>query len=278
MMSGEPLLEIRALSAQFESPVGPNRVLSEISLSIERGQIVGLVGESGSGKSVTAKLVLRLLRPAECSVTHGSIWFDGRDLLRLSPEEMRRLRGRRLAYVPQEPMNSLNPSLRIGRQLEMVLREHLRIAGREARDRAATLLQKMHVRDPERILRSYPFELSGGLRQRAALANAFLCDPDVLLADEPTTALDVTIQAEVLDLIRERARESGASVLFITHNMGVVWKLCQTTYVMRRGEIVEHGPTHRVLQIPSHPYTRSLLSALPERNEPRTPIPVSGVE
>jgi peptide/nickel transport system ATP-binding protein len=252
--------------------------LSNVSLSIDRGQIVGLVGESGSGKSVTAKLILRLFRSTACSVTEGSIWFDGRDLVSLSAEEMRRLRGRRIAYVPQEPMNSLNPSARIGRQLEMVLNEHLGVRGREAYARAATLLEKMHVRDPERVLAAYPFQLSGGLRQRAALANAFLCNPDLLVADEPTTALDVTIQAEVLDLIRERARESGAAVLFITHNMGVVWRLCETTYVMRRGEIVEHGLTSDVLHVPAHPYTRALLNALPERNAPRTPIPIASVE
>jgi len=210
-----------------------------------------------------------------CAVTTGTILFDGRDLLALSPDEMRRMRGRRISYVPQEPMNALNPSLRVRKQLEMVLREHLGIGGSEAYDRAAMLLEKMRVQDPDRVLAAYPFQLSGGLRQRVTLANAFLCDPELLLADEPTTALDVSVQAEVLDLIRERARESGASVLFITHNMGIVWRLCATIYVMRGGAIVEHGPTRRVLELPRHPYTRDLLRALPERNTPRTPIPLA---
>ena len=269
------LLEIRELSAAFESERGPHAVLSHVSLAVERGAIAGLVGESGSGKSVTAKLILRLLDPKVCAVTEGSIVFDGIDLMTLAPEAMRRIRGRRIAYVPQEPMNALNPSVRIGRQLEMVLREHLGIAGREAEARSAGVLEKMHVRDPQRILASYPFQLSGGLRQRAILANAFLCDPQLLIADEPTTALDVTVQAEVLNLIEERARDSGASVLFITHNMGVVWRLCGTIFVMRQGEIVERGPTRTVLRTPHHPYTQSLLAALPERNAPRTMIEVA---
>ena len=274
-MQNAALLEIRDLSAAFAGERGPNTVLSRVSLAVERGAIAGLVGESGSGKSVTAKLILRLLDPHVCTVTEGSISFDGVDLMSLAPEAMRHIRGRRIAYVPQEPMNALNPSVRIGRQLEMVLREHLGIAGREAEARSAGVLEKMHVRDPARILASYPFQLSGGLRQRAVLANAFLCDPQLLIADEPTTALDVTVQAEVLNLIEERARDSGASVLFITHNMGVVWRLCGTIFVMRKGEIVERGATRTVLRTPQHPYTQSLLAALPERNRPRTPIEVA---
>jgi len=270
----EQLLAIDRLAAEFAGDP-PARVLHGVSLAIERGAIAGLVGESGSGKSVTAKLILRLLDPTLCRVTEGAIRFDGIDLLALAAEPMRRLRGKRIAYVPQEPMNAMNPSVRIGKQLEMVLREHLAIGGREARTRSAALLEKLHVRDPERILAAYPFQLSGGLRQRAVLANAFLCDPELLLADEPTTALDVTVQAEVLELIRERARESGAAVLFITHNMGVVWRLCHTVFVMRRGTIVEHGATAAVLEHPREAYTRSLLAALPERNRPRTPIPVA---
>jgi peptide/nickel transport system ATP-binding protein len=271
------LLEIAGLTSGFVGGDGRlDEVLHDVSLAVRTGEIAGLIGESGSGKSVTAKTVLRLLSPRAYRVRAGTVCFEGSDVLGLDTEAMRALRGRRIGYIPQEPMNALNPTARIGAQLAMVLREHFNLAAKEARARAAAVLEKMHVADPERILASYPFQLSGGLRQRVTLANAFLCEPDLLIADEPTTALDVTIQAEVLQILAERARDSGAAVLFITHNMGVVWRLCETVWVMRYGRIVESGPTARVLSKPANPYTAALLDALPERNPPRAPIPVAG--
>ncbi len=251
-----------------------SQVLRGVSLRVGKGEIVGLVGESGSGKSVTAKSVLRLL-PRRYQVSAGTIVFDGTELLALDRKQMRKMRGRRIAYVAQEPMNALDPTARIAKQLGMILREHFGTSEREGRARAASVLHKMRVTDPERVLDAYPFQLSGGLRQRAALAMAFLCEPELLIADEPTTALDVTIQAEVLTILAERARDLAASVLFITHNMGVVWRLCDVTYVMRSGSIVESGVTRAVLTTPTSPYTAALLNALPERNAPRARIPVA---
>lgn len=253
----------------------PASLVRDVSLRIPRGAIVGLVGESGSGKSLTSLSVMRLLPRGQFNVSGGRIVFDGQDLRLLDDESMRSLRGKRIAYVPQEPMTALNPTMRVAPQLVRILQIHEGMDYSIARQLAASTLAQMHVQDPERVLNAYPFELSGGLRQRVLLANAFLCKPDLLIADEPTTALDVTVQAQVLEILRERASSLGASVLLITHNIGVVWQLCSHTYVMRSGEVVEHGPTRQLLSSPSQPYTRGLLSALPERSSPRQPIVVA---
>jgi ABC-type microcin C transport system duplicated ATPase subunit YejF len=269
-----PLLQIEGLTVRT---VEEARVLvSDVSFSVPRGAIVGLVGESGSGKSVTSLSVLRLLPPKQVRTAAGRIVFDGQDLLALDDEPMRALRGKRIAYVPQEPMGALNPTVRIGRQLARVLLVHEGLGPPAARARAAETLQQMHMRDPERILDAYPFQLSGGQRQRVLLANAFLCKPELLIADEPTTALDVTVQAQVLATLRERAEQVGASVLLVTHNMGVVWGLCSHTVVMRQGRVVEQGETRALFSAPQAAYTRALLDALPERATPRQPIQVAG--
>lgn len=268
------LLSISDLSAHFVSPMGDTPVLHGVSMTLEQGRIAGLVGESGSGKSVTAKLILRLLPPSQCRVTSGSLWFDGADLLAISAEETRRLRGRRIAYVPQEPMNALNPTLRIGYQLVMVLNGHFKMQKEAAWEKATQMLAHMQIRDPWRVMQSYPYELSGGLRQRVVLAQAFLCNPDLLIADEPTTALDVTVQAEILDLMRRQAKLSNAAVMLITHSMGIVWNFCEDVYVIHAGRIVEHGLARQVLTAPQQPYTRTLLASLPERNKPHMPIPI----
>ncbi len=269
----EPLLQIDGLTVQTVN--GDRTLVDGVSFSVPRGTIVGLVGESGSGKSVTSLSILRLLPAKQVRPVAGRIVFDGQDVLALADEPMRALRGKRIAYVPQEPMSALNPTVRVGRQLVRVLQVHEGLDVRAARTRAAQTLLQMHMRDPERILDSYPFELSGGQRQRVLLANAFLCTPDLLIADEPTTALDVTVQAQVLATLRERAQQVGASVLLVTHNMGVVWSLCSHTVVMRRGEVVEQGETKALFAAPRAAYTRELLDALPERATPRQPIRVA---
>jgi ABC-type microcin C transport system duplicated ATPase subunit YejF len=270
----KPLLLIEGLTVQTVG--GARTLVSDVSFAVPRGAIVGLVGESGSGKSVTSLSVLRLLPPKQVRTAAGRIVFDGQDLLALADEPMRALRGKRIAYVPQEPMSALNPTVRIGRQLVRVLQVHEGLGQAAARARAAETLQQMHMRDPERILDAYPFQLSGGQRQRVLLANAFLCKPDLLIADEPTTALDVTVQAQVLATLRERAEQVGASVLLVTHNMGVVWSLCSHTVVMRQGRVVEQGETRALFAAPQAAYTRALLDALPERATPRQAIKVAG--
>jgi ABC-type dipeptide/oligopeptide/nickel transport system ATPase component len=198
--------------------------------------------------------------------------LDGQNLLTLSEQEMTALRGATIGFVPQEPMTALNPTMRVGRQLELPLRRHRAVTGGDARSRAAAMLSRLQIADPERVLDSYPFELSGGMRQRILLANAFMLEPQLILADEPTTALDVTVQAEVLALLVALARETATAVLFITHNMGIVWRICDSVHVMQNGRIVETGAARDVLAAPQQPYTKSLCDALPERAAPRMPI------
>ena len=262
-----PLLRVGDLRVAF----GERQVVHGLNWHIAAGEKVALVGESGSGKTVSALSLLKLIPEARVS---GQALLDGVDLLALSERGLRGVRGDAVSVIFQEPMSALNPTVRVGRQLVRVLQVHEGLDVRAARTRAAQTLLQMHVRDPERILDSYPFELSGGQRQRVLLANAFLCTPDLLIADEPTTALDVTVQAQVLATLRERAQQVGASVLLVTHNMGVVWSLCSHTVVMRRGEVVEQGETKALFAAPRAAYTRELLDALPERATPRQPIRV----
>jgi peptide/nickel transport system ATP-binding protein len=238
---------------------GETPIVNGISFALAPGERVGLIGESGSGKSLTALAVMGLL-PEELSST-GAVHFEGRDLMRLSDRELGRLRGDRLAMVFQEPMTALNPLMRVGRQVTETLRLH-RDAGRaEAEARAMELLTRVELPDPEAMLRSYPHQLSGGQRQRVMLAMALACDPAVLICDEPTTALDVTVQARMLRLIDRLVREEGSSLLFITHDLAVVSGLCQRVLVMYGGHIVESGPTRAVFAAPQHPYTVGLLNA-----------------
>jgi len=261
------LLDIAKLRVRFPSGF---EALKGVSLSVMPGEIAGLVGESGSGKSMTALSILRLL-PRDARA-EGRIAFEGADILSLRPADLLRLRGREIAYIPQEPMSALNPTLRTGTQLAMPLMMVDGVAKPDALVRAAKVLAEMHVADPQRILDSYPFELSGGLRQRVLLANAFLRGPKLILADEPTTALDVTVQAEVLAILKRRAREKNTAVLFVTHNMGAAWMLCDSIHVMQEGVIVESGPARDVLRHPNNAYTRKLLDSLPERATPRHAI------
>ncbi|WP_368639790.1 ABC transporter ATP-binding protein [Castellaniella ginsengisoli] len=268
MSAPGPVLEIRDLSLEFPVFGGAVRALAGISLHVMPGEIVGVVGESGSGKSVTAMAALRLLPPGGHRVTAGRLSLCGEDVLAAPEARMRQWRGHRAAMIFQEPMTALNPTRRIGDQLTGVLRAHHRLGRREALARAGALLRDMMIPDPARTLRAYPFELSGGMRQRVMTAMAFSCDPALLIADEPTTALDVTVQRQVLQLLRHRARARGAAILFITHDMAVVSQFCDRVYVMYAGTVVEQGPTGQVLGAPCHPYTRGLLDGLPERAVP----------
>jgi peptide/nickel transport system ATP-binding protein len=263
-----PLLAIQDLSLEFATYRGAVQALSRIDVQVAPGEIVALVGESGSGKSVAAMAAIRLLPPKLAKVTGGSIVLVGHDMLREPERSIGNLRGKLVSMVFQEPMSALNPTIRIGKQIEQVLRRHEDMDRTRATERAMQLLSEMQVTDPARVMRSYPFELSGGMRQRVLIAMAFACNPQLLIADEPTTALDVTVQAQVLALIRERARARGTAVLLITHDLAVVSQLCTRVYVMYAGQIIECGNTQDVLNRPHHPYTRALLQSLPESGVP----------
>ena len=266
----QPVLKVEDLTLEFPHRLGAFPALKDVNFHIEPGEIIGLVGESGSGKSVTAMSVLRLLPEGSALYRDGKILVLENDMLKADPRQLRKMRGATAAMIFQEPMNALNPTIRIGRQITQVIRTHEKQVGKsQAEVRARQLLIEMQVQDVDRVMLSYPFELSGGLRQRVLIAMAFSCNPSLLIADEPTTALDVTVQAQVLGLLRERARERGMAVLFITHDLAVVSQLCDRAYVMYAGRIIEQGTTREVLQEPLHPYTRALLQSLPEASEPK---------
>jgi ABC-type dipeptide/oligopeptide/nickel transport system ATPase component len=255
------LLDVQHLTIAFRQPPGAPAV-DDISFQIAAGETLGLVGESGSGKSVTAFAVLRLLQPPG-RVTSGRILFEGRDLLGLPETEMRRIRGARIALIFQEPMTALNPVMRVGDQIAESLTVHGLASGREARRRAVALLESVHIPDAARRVRDYPHQLSGGMRQRVMIAAALACSPALLIADEPTTALDVTIQAQVLDLLRELRARYNLALLLITHDFGVVAEMADRVAVMHVGRIVEEAPVRHILRSPGHDYTRRLLAAVP---------------
>ena len=246
------------------------RVVQDVSLDIRPGEVHGLIGESGSGKTQTAWSVLRLLPPGG-QILAGSILFDGQDLADASSSAMRDIRGRRLAYVPQEPMSNLDPSFTIGSQLTEPIRLRLGLSRNEARARAMDLLARVGIPDPKRTFACYPHELSGGMAQRVLIAGAVSCEPSLIIADEPTTALDVTIQAEILDLLRDLQQGLGMAVLLVTHNFGVVADLCDRVSVMQDGRIVETGSARSIFADPRHPYTRSLFAAILAEDEARDP-------
>lgn len=267
-----PVLDIDNLHIEFPIYRGSVRVLNGVSIQVQPGEIVGIVGESGSGKSVTAMMSMRLIAPKSYIVRKGSIRKSGKDLLSASEKQMRHIRGRDMAMIFQEPMTALNPTMKVGRQITDVIIRHTSLSARQARERAIALLRDMHIADPVQVFDAYPFELSGGMRQRIMIALAFSCEPSLLIADEPTTALDVTVQKQVLMLLRERARKTGTAILLITHDMAVVSQFCERVYVMYAGSVVEQGVTTDVIASPAHPYTRGLLGALPENAEPGTPL------
>ena len=269
------LLEVEELRVEFTGLEEPVRAVNGVDLEIERGEIVGLVGESGSGKTVTSLSILGLIRrPGR--VTSGSIRLDGVDLRTLGPEELREIRGARISYVPQSPRGALNPLLRIGKQMENILVSHgagRRQPATELRRRTVEMIEAVGIPDPERVLRAYPHELSGGMAQRAVIANAMILRPDLVIADEPTTGLDVTVQAQILDLFSERVRDQGAGALLVTHDLGIVANYCTRIAVMYAGRIVETGPARDVFQRPRHPYTVGLLRSVPVLGQPLFSMP-----
>jgi peptide/nickel transport system permease protein len=267
------LLTVTGLSVGHDQPDGSvTTVVHDASLTVGQGEVHGLIGESGSGKTQTAWSVLRLL-PNSGRITGGSIVFDGTDLTALPEKAMQRLRGTRIAYIPQEPMANLDPSFTVGGQLTEPMRLLLGLSKTQARERALELLAKVGIPEPARTFRAYPHEISGGMAQRVLIAGAVSCEPALLIADEPTTALDVTVQAEVLDLLRTLREEMGMGILLVTHNFGVVADLCDRVSVMREGRIVETGPVRTILRDPRHEYTRSLLAAIPDETAVREPLP-----
>ena len=259
----EPLLEVDHLAVDFPLEGGDvRRAVRDVSFAIRPGEITSLVGESGSGKSVTALSLLRLLDPPG-RVAAGSIRYEGRDVLRLGRSDLQRLRGDEIAMIFQEPMHSMNPVFTIGRQLTETIRVHSTATKQEARDRAVRWLERVGLPDPERLLEAYPHELSGGMLQRVMIAMALSCNPKLLIADEPTTALDVTIQAQILDLLLDLRDETGLAILFITHDLGVVAEIADTVLVMYAGRVVERDNVGALFAHPSHPYTEALLRTKP---------------
>jgi peptide/nickel transport system ATP-binding protein len=261
-MSAAPLIEISELRVTFHGDRGRvTHAVNQVDLTVARGATLGIVGESGCGKSVTALALMGLL--PDSAEVNGSVHFDGRDLLHIPDEELRDLRGDRLTMIFQEPMTSLNPSLTIGDQIAEVLIRHRGLSSNAARDKTIALLRKVKIPSPEKRLDEYPHNLSGGMRQRVMIAIALACDPQLLIADEPTTALDVTIQAQILDLMRELKAESGAAIILISHDLGVIGEICDEVAVMYAGEIVERAPAAALFEQPEHPYTVGLLGSIP---------------
>ncbi|MEO8505251.1 MAG: ABC transporter ATP-binding protein [Acidobacteriota bacterium] len=265
-MAELPLLEVRDLRVEFPAGGGWIEVVRGLSFSIERGEAVGLVGESGSGKSASALALLRLLEPA--GRQRGEIRLDGKDLQGMTERELQEVRGGRIGLVFQEPMTALNPAISIGEQVAETVRAHRRIGRREARFEAIALLERVALPNPSRRYDDYPHQLSGGQRQRVLIAAALAGGPALLIADEPTTALDVTLQAQVLDLLRRLRDEMGLAVLLITHDLAVVAQLCQRVLVLYAGRLVEEGPIDAVFSRPAHPYTEALLRSVPRLGQP----------
>jgi oligopeptide/dipeptide ABC transporter ATP-binding protein len=272
-MSTEPLLSVEKLNVAFNTEQGSVRVVEDVSFELAAGDALGLVGESGCGKSVTAQTIMRLLPSPPARIESGRIMFEGEDLAGLPLARLQRLRGDRIGMIFQEPMTSLNPTQRIGHQIAEVLSLHRGKTYATAKEQVIDTLRKVGVGNAERRLDQYPHELSGGLRQRVMIAMAIVCSPKLLIADEPTTALDVTIQAQIIDLLRSLQRDLGLSILLITHDLGVVAEMCRNMVVMYAGRIVETGPAHDVLKSPRHPYTGGLLASSPRhaRKDERLP-------
>ncbi len=260
---GSALLEVRDLHTQFDTLDGVVRAVDGVSFDLARGETLGIVGESGCGKSVTALSILRLIPPETGRIASGSIHFEGHDLATLPEDEMKRLRGHRISMIFQEPMTSLNPVLTVGTQIAENVVRHLDVSWKQARERAFEMLGLVRIADARRRLDEYPHQLSGGMRQRVMIAMALSCDPQVLIADEPTTALDVTIQAQILDLMLELKEKTGTAIVLITHDLGVVAETAERVVVMYAGRKVEEAPVEALFERPLHPYTRGLMAAIP---------------
>ena len=260
------MLEINHLTIQFHDRIPVTEAVTDFSMHMKKGEIVGIVGESGSGKTMTALAVMGLLN-RYARIPEGEILFQGKNLLKMKRGELEQILGKEIGMIFQEPMTSLNPLMRIGPQVEETLRLHEKLTDSEYRGRAIQMMQAVELPQPEELYDKYPHELSGGMRQRVMIASALICEPELLIADEPTTALDVTIQSQIIQLLKWINQERGTAILFISHNLGVVKKLCDRVMVMQQGRIVEQGTIHEVFYHPEEDYTRRLLDAIPKRTD-----------
>jgi len=270
------ILEVKDLVASFDTEAGRVRAVDRVGFRVGKGRTLGLVGESGCGKSVTALSIMRLLPKPAGKIERGEVLFDGKDIAKIPSGEMQRIRGRKISMIFQEPMTALNPVHQIGRQIGEVFRLHYpEMKEAEVIGKSKNLLDRTGIPDPEKRMREYPHQISGGMRQRIMIAMALACRPDILIADEPTTALDVTTQAQILDLIRELQQDTGMSVIFITHDLGVIAEICDDVVVMYAGKVVEQATVIELFESPKHPYTRGLLASIPKletRRKSRLPI------
>ena len=257
----EKLLEIKNLAVEYRADEATIYAVNGVNLSLEKGEAMGLVGETGAGKTTIAKSIMRILPPAQAHITSGEIIYEGQDLLTLKEKEMQKVRGNKIAMIFQDPMTALNPVETVGFQIAESIKQHNKISKNEARDRAGDMLELVGI--PRERFTDYPHQFSGGMKQRVVIAMALACNPELLLADEPTTALDVTIQAQVLDMMRDLKAKLGTSVILITHDFGVVADFCSSVAVAYAGEIIERGSVDRIFNNPSHPYTQGLFNSLP---------------
>ena len=258
-----PVLEVRGLKTVFRTRGGEIHAVNSVSFHLNRGEVLGVVGESGSGKSVTMMSLIGLLPSPPAEIRDGAVLLGERDLLKIPPDELRHVRGAKVGFVFQDPMTSLNPVFTVGMQIMEPLREHMGMTKAQAEARAVELLELVGIPDARSRLKSYPHQFSGGMRQRVMIAIALACDPDVLIADEPTTALDVTIQAQILELVKELRQKLGMAIIWITHDLGVIAAVADRVMVMYGGQVVEHGPVKEIFANPRHPYTRALLKTIP---------------
>lgn len=272
MKQSDIILEVRDLCVEFQTVEGRVQAVDHLSYTLHKGEKLGIVGESGSGKSVSSLAMMQLIPNPPGRVTGGEILYKGNDLVKLSEKEMQKLRGNEISMIFQEPMTSLNPIIQCGKQIAESLRLHRGMNKKEAAEEAVRMMKAVGIANPEVRAHEYPHQMSGGMRQRVMIAMALACQPQILIADEPTTALDVTIQAQILDLIRDLNREMNAAVLFITHDLGVVSELCDTVIVMYTGHIVEQAPVRELFRDPKHPYTVGLLNAIPAITKERKPL------
>ncbi len=268
-MSNTTLLDVRNLTTYFYTQDGIVKAVDGVSYDVARGETIALVGESGCGKTVSALSILRLVQDPPGKIVSGEVLFAGTDLLKLTPDKMRQVRGAKISMIFQEPLTALNPVLTIGRQISEALELHQKMPPAEAHEEAIRLLKMVGIPDPERRVDDYPHRFSGGMRQRAMIAIAISCRPQLIIADEPTTVVDVTIQAQLLELIRGITKELGTALILITHNLGIVARYAHRVYVMYAGKIVETGPALQVYHYPCHPYTAGLLASVPRLDEPR---------
>jgi oligopeptide transport system ATP-binding protein len=278
-MNGDSILQVKDLQISFSTYAGEVQAVRGVSFDLRRGETLAIVGESGSGKTVTAKSLLRLLPEANTRIKGGEAIFEGEDILKLSEQRMQKIRGEKIAMVFQDPMTSLDPTMKIGPQITESLKKHLGLSGQKARERAVELLTLVGIPNPGDRVKQYPHQFSGGMRQRVVIAIALACDPQILIADEPTTALDVTIQAQILELLRELQQNLGMSVILITHDLGVVAHTAHRVAVMYAGKVVETGTLREIFYDPQMPYTWGLLSSIPlptaDRSQELIPIPGS---